>query len=55
MVFLSETELCERSLRRLAESKGCTLTRNGDEYTIHNGEPLITVDDEDCWSVLNSL
>lgn len=56
VTFLEETELCERSLRRLAESKGCALSRSDNEYTIIlNGEDLITVDDNDCWSILNSM
>lgn len=56
MTFIETTELTERSLRRRAENKGCCLQKCGEEYTIiRNGEPMVTVDDEDCWAVLESL
>lgn len=55
LAFIQATELCERSLRRLAENKGCYLTKRGDFYTIYNGDTVVTVDDEDCWSILNAM
>lgn len=56
VIWLENTELVERSLRRRAGNKGCCLQKNGCDYTIvKNNEPIVTVDDEDCWSVLESL
>lgn len=56
MVFIETTELTERSLRRRAANKNCSLQKSGDEYTIiRHGEPIVTVDDEDCWAILESF
>jgi len=55
-VFIESTEICERSLRRRAANKGVSLVKNGSNYTvIVNNEPLVTVDDEDCWALLESM
>ena len=54
--FIETTELTERSLRRRAANKGCTLQKNGSEYTVlRNGVDVVTVDDEDCWALLESM
>lgn len=56
MTFIESTELTERSLRRRAENKGMRLQKSGSDYTIlRHGEPYITVDDEDCWAILESM
>lgn len=56
MTFIETTELTERSLRRRADNKGCCLQKCGTEYTIlRDGEPMVTVDDEDCWAILESM
>lgn len=56
-VFMEETELTERSLRRRAANKGCALRKNGADYTIfRNGAPFVAaLDDDECWTLLESL
>ena len=51
-VFLDETELCERSIRRLADSRECTVIKDGNEYQILGaGIVGIPMTDDECWDV----
>jgi len=50
-VFIEETELTERSLRRLAASKGVTATRD-EGWWRYNG---VSLTDDEFWSVMNTL
>lgn len=54
--FLEETEICERSLRRLAASRDCSLMKTGNEYQILGAGIIgITLTDDECWGVLQTL
>jgi len=55
-VFLDETEICERSLRRLASSRDCSLVRTGREYQILGAGILgLSFTDDECWDVLCTM
>jgi hypothetical protein len=47
-VFLQETELDERSLRRLAQSRDCLISKSGSEYTVKG----VTLSDDEAWDLL---
>lgn len=49
--FIEVTEIAERSIRRLAESRGCSVTRNGDTYTCCGVE----MTDDEAWDCLSAL
>lgn len=51
MNFIEETEIAERSLRRLAASRGTTVVRSGNEYTVLG----VTLTDDEAWSVLSEM
>lgn len=54
MSFLVETEIAERSIRRLASSRDCTVVKTGSEYQILGlGIAGITLTDDECWDVLS--
>lgn len=56
MSFLMETEIAERSIRRLADSRDCTVVKNGAEYQIFGaGIAGVTLTDDECWDVLAAL
>jgi hypothetical protein len=56
MTFIETTEICERSLRRKAANKNVSLVKNGSDYTlVQNGQPIVTVDDDECWALLESM
>lgn len=56
MVFLQETELCERSIRRLAESRNCLVTKNGSEYEVTSADLSgILFSDDEVWEVLSAM
>lgn len=49
--FFEETVVDERAIRRLAQSKGCTVTRSNGTWNCCGAEQL---DDDEVWSVLQS-
>lgn len=50
-VFLDITELDERGLRRLAQSRGVTLNKNGPEYWVSG----VNLSDDEAWDVISLL
>lgn len=50
-VFIEETEIDERGLRRLAQSRGCSISKNGSEYTVMGA----TMTDDEAWSVIHAM
>lgn len=50
-VFLDVTEIDERGLRRLAQSRGSQVTKSGSEYVV-NG---VTLSDDEAWDVLSLM
>lgn len=50
MEFIEETEIAERSIRRLAQSRGTSVSRSGDSY-FYKG---IALSDNEVWDVLSS-
>jgi hypothetical protein len=56
VAFLEETEIDERGLRRLAQSRDCLLMKDGSEYTIWGaGIGGIVLSDDEAWDVLQTL
>lgn len=56
VAFLEETEIDERGLRRLAESRNCYLVKDGTDYEIWGaGIGGITLSDDEAWDVLMTL
>lgn len=56
VTFLEETELDERGLRRLADSRECSLMKTGNEYQILGaGIVGISLTDDECWDVLATM
>lgn len=56
MEFLEVNEIAERSLRRLADSRSCYLTKDGDQYEIWGaGMGGILFTDDECWDILSAL
>lgn len=54
--FIEETEICERSLRRLADSRGLLLSKNNNTYQIFGkGISGIELSDDETWSVLQTF
>lgn len=54
--FLEETEIAERSLRRLADSRSCLLVKDGNQYEIWGaGIGGILFTDDETWDVLSTL
>ena len=51
MEFLDVTEIDERGIRRLAQSRGASVARCGDTYCF-NG---VCLSDDEVWSVLSAL
>ena len=52
MVFIQETEVDERGIRRLAQSRGTSVTRTGVNSYVYNGVPM---SDDEVWDVLAAL
>lgn len=50
MEFIESTEIDERGIRRLAQSRGCSVTKNGDTYGCCGVEGL---SDDEVWAVLS--
>lgn len=50
-VFIEETVVDERAIRRLAESKGCNVTRTNGAWSCCGVEGL---DDDEVWSVISA-
>lgn len=50
-LFIDETSIDERAIRRLAASKGCSVTRSNGTWTACGVEQL---DDDEVWSVLTA-
>lgn len=48
-MFIEETVIDERAIRRLATTKGCIVTRENCMWNYCN----VVLDDDDIWSVLN--
>lgn len=56
VAFLDETEIDERGLRRLAQSRDCWLMKDGNQYEIWGaGIGGISLSDDECWDVLQTL
>lgn len=56
MVFIEETEIDERGIRRLAQSRGTSVTRNGSVWNILGaGIDSIDLTDDECWDVLGAM
>lgn len=49
---LNVTEIDERGIRRLAQSRGTSVTRTGENAYIYNG---VTLNDDETWAVLSAL
>lgn len=55
-VFVQETEIDERGLRRLAQSRECSLIKTGNEYQVLGaGIVGIPLTDDECWDVLSAM
>lgn len=52
MGFYEVSEISERGIRRLAQSRGTSVTRTGDNAYVYNG---VAMDDDEVWSVLSAL
>lgn len=52
MSFITECEIDERGIRRLAQSRGTAVTRTGVNSYVFNG---VTMTDDEVWSVLQAL
>lgn len=50
MEFIEETEIAERSIRRLAQSRGTSISRMGDTY-FYRG---VALSDNEVWDVLSA-
>ena len=56
MSFIVENEIAERSIRRLADSRDCTVAKNGSEYQIFGaGISGVTLSDDEAWEILSAL
>lgn len=51
-LFEEITEVSERGIRRLAQSRATKVTRTGDNSYVFNG---VAMDDDEVWSVLQGL
>jgi hypothetical protein len=51
VAFLEETEICERSLRRLAQSRSCPISKCGSEYIVEG----VSLCDDEAWAVLSAM
>jgi len=52
MEFIEVTEIDERGIRRLAQSRGTSVSRTGENAYVFNG---VAVSDDEVWSVLSAL
>lgn len=52
MNFIESTEVSERGIRRLAQSRGTMVTRTGENAYVFNG---VAMDDDEVWSVISTL
>lgn len=52
MEFIEISEIDERGIRRLAQSRGTTVTRTGANSYVFNGVPMT---DDEVWSALAVL
>lgn len=52
MSFIVENEIDERGIRRLAQSRGTSVTRMGVNSYMVNG---VLVDDDEAWSMLSAM
>lgn len=51
VMFLDETEICERAVRRLARSRNADVTRNNGNW-MFNG---VSLDSDEMWDVLSTM
>jgi hypothetical protein len=52
MKFIEVTEIDERGIRRLAQSRGTTVTRTGINSYVFNG---VAVSDDEVWGMLQNM
>lgn len=52
MDFIEVNEIDERGVRRLAQSRGTSVTRTGENTYIFNG---VSLSDDEAWSVLSAM
>lgn len=52
MDFFEVSEIDERGIRRLAQSRGTSVTRTGENAYVFNG---VALSDDEAWSVLSTL
>lgn len=52
MEFIEVSEIDERGIRRLAQSRGTSVTRSGENAYVFNG---VSLSDDEVWSVLSSM
>lgn len=52
MEFIEVSEIDERGIRRLAQSRGASVTRTGNNAYVFNGVPMT---DDEVWAVLSVL
>lgn len=56
--FIEETEIAERSLRRLADSRSCILVKDDATYKIYGAGSNfsgVALTDDEAWDVLSAL
>jgi hypothetical protein len=51
MMFLDETEICERAVRRLARSRNADVSRSNGSW-MFNG---VELDSDEMWDVLSTM
>lgn len=52
MDFFEVSEIDERGIRRLAQSRGTMVTRMGSNRYVFNG---VEMSDDECWSVISEM
>ncbi len=52
MSFIELTEIDERGIRRLAQSRGTSVVRTGPNAYVWNG---VSMDDDEVWHALSAL
>lgn len=52
MDFFEVSEIDERGIRRLAQSRGTMVTRTGDNSYVFNG---VEMSDDECWSAISEM
>lgn len=52
MEFIEVSEIDERGIRRLAQSRGAMVTRTGENAYVYNG---VSLSDDEVWSVLSTM